>query len=80
MLRGLTVDGTIPIEQLSGRMDEIPDDVEIVAYRRGPYCVFADDAVRLLRPRPRGRRARRLDDGFPEWRRDGLPVEPAIAS
>jgi rhodanese-related sulfurtransferase len=69
---------SIPIEQLSGRMDEIPDDVEIVAYCRGPYCVFADDAVRLLRRR--GRRARRLDDGYPEWRRDGLPVEPAIAS
>ena len=38
----------------------------------GPYCVFADDAVRLLRRR--GRRARRLDDGFPEWQRAGLPV------
>ena len=48
---------------------------EIVAYCRGPYCVYADDAVRLLRAR--GLKARRLDVGFPEWRRAGLPVEIA---
>ena len=46
---------------------------EIVAYCRGPYCVYADDAVRLLQER--GLKARRLDVGFPEWRRAGLPVE-----
>lgn len=46
---------------------------EIVAYCRGPYCVYADDAVRLLRAR--GLNARRLDVGYPEWRRAGLPVE-----
>ena len=46
---------------------------EIVAYCRGPYCVYADDAVRLLRAH--GLKARRLDVGFPEWRRAGLPVE-----
>ncbi|HEY7731884.1 MAG TPA: metalloregulator ArsR/SmtB family transcription factor [Gaiellaceae bacterium] len=46
---------------------------EIVAYCRGPYCVYADDAVRLLRGR--GFDARRLDVGYPEWRRAGLPVE-----
>ena len=49
-----------------------PGDVEVVAYCRGPYCVYADDAVRLLRAR--GRSARRLDVGFPEWRRAGHPV------
>ena len=48
-------------------------DVDVVAYCRGPYCVYADDAVRLLRRR--GRRARRLEDGYPEWQRAGLPVE-----
>jgi rhodanese-related sulfurtransferase len=46
---------------------------EIVAYCRGPYCVYADDAVRLLRGR--GFDARRLDVGYPEWLRAGLPVE-----
>ena len=48
---------------------------EVVAYCRGPYCVYADEAVRLLRER--GLRACRLDVGFPEWRRAGLPVELA---
>lgn len=50
----------------------LPRGSEAVAYCRGPYCVYADDAVRLLRRR--GIRARRLEDGFPEWRRAGLPV------
>ena len=53
-------------------VDELPARMEVVAYCRGPYCVYADDAVRLLRAR--GRTARRLDVGFPEWRRAGLPV------
>ena len=48
---------------------------EIVAYCRGPYCIYADDAVRLLRER--GLKARRLDVGYPEWQRAGLPVEVA---
>jgi rhodanese-related sulfurtransferase len=48
---------------------------EIVAYCRGPYCVYADDAVRLLRGR--GLKARRLDVGYPEWRRAGRRVEVA---
>ena len=52
---------------------EPPRRREVVAYCRGPYCVYADDAVRLLRER--GVDARRLDVGFPEWRRAGLPVE-----
>jgi rhodanese-related sulfurtransferase len=43
-----------------------------VAYCRGPYCIYADDAIRQLRRR--GFAARRLEDGFPEWKRAGLPV------
>jgi rhodanese-related sulfurtransferase/DNA-binding HxlR family transcriptional regulator len=50
----------------------LPKNTEVVAYCRGPYCVFADDAVRELVAH--GFRARRLEDGFPEWKRAGLPV------
>jgi rhodanese-related sulfurtransferase/DNA-binding HxlR family transcriptional regulator len=63
-----------PLEELDGV--DVPLDAEVVAYCRGPYCVYADDAVRLLRER--GIKARRLDEGFPEWRRAGHPV--AVAS
>lgn len=68
------VDGarSIPVSDLERRLDALPRDAELVAYCRGPYCVFADDAVRLLRRR--GFEARRLEDGFPEWKRAGLPV------
>lgn len=69
---------SIPIDQLTESLKAIPRDVEVVAYCRGPYCVMADDAVRLLRRR--GRRARRLTDGFPEWQRADLPVEMEVAS
>jgi rhodanese-related sulfurtransferase len=61
-----------PLDELPGLLSKLPRR-EIVAYCRGPYCVYADDAVRLLRER--GLTARRLDVGFPEWRRAGLPVE-----
>jgi rhodanese-related sulfurtransferase len=64
---------SIPADRLARELRELPVDVEVVAYCRGPYCVFADEAVRLLRRR--GRTARRLEDGFPEWRRDRLPVQ-----
>jgi rhodanese-related sulfurtransferase/predicted transcriptional regulator len=64
-----------PLDRLETIAPELPKRREIVAYCRGPYCVYADDAVRLLRAR--GLRARRLDVGFPEWRRAGLPVELA---
>jgi rhodanese-related sulfurtransferase/predicted transcriptional regulator len=64
---------SIPIDTLAASISQLPADVEVVAYCRGPYCVFADDAVRLLRRR--GRRARRLEDGFPEWQRASLPIE-----
>ena len=64
-----------PVDQLDVLVGELPKRREVVAYCRGPYCVYADDAVRLLRSR--GRKARRLDVGYPEWRRAGLPVEVA---
>jgi rhodanese-related sulfurtransferase len=64
-----------PLVALESVASTLPKRHEVVAYCRGPYCVFADDAVRLLRAR--GLHARRLDVGFPEWRRAGLPVEVA---
>jgi rhodanese-related sulfurtransferase len=69
---------SIPIEQLADDLKQLPADIEVVAYCRGPYCVFADDAVRLLRRR--GHPARRLEDGYPEWKSAELPVEIAAAS
>lgn len=69
---------SIPIADLAANIKALPAGVEVVAYCRGPYCVYADDAVRLLRRR--GRAARRLEDGFPEWQRADLPVEMEIAS
>jgi DNA-binding transcriptional ArsR family regulator len=63
---------SIPIDELDQRLDELPPDATVVAYCRGPYCVYADDAVRLLNRQ--GRAAYRLEDGFPEWRNAGLPV------
>jgi rhodanese-related sulfurtransferase len=62
-----------PLSSLESLVAKLPKRREVVAYCRGPYCVYADDAVRLLRRR--GLKARRLDVGFPEWRRAGLPVE-----
>lgn len=64
-----------PLERLESIAPGLPKRREVVAYCRGPYCVYADEAVRMLRAR--GLRARRLDVGFPEWRRAGLPVEMA---
>ena len=63
---------SVPIDELPGLVEELPGGLEVVAYCRGPYCVYADDAVRLRRAR--GRAARRLDVGVREWRRAGLPV------
>jgi rhodanese-related sulfurtransferase len=62
-----------PLDALEAVAAKLPRRREIVAYCRGPYCVYADDAVRLLRQR--GLKARRLDVGLPEWRRAGLPIE-----
>jgi rhodanese-related sulfurtransferase/DNA-binding HxlR family transcriptional regulator len=64
---------SIPVADLEARLSELPQDREIVAYCRGPYCVFADEAVALLRTN--GYRARRLEQGLPDWRALGLPVE-----
>jgi rhodanese-related sulfurtransferase/predicted transcriptional regulator len=61
-----------PLEQLTSIVSALPKRADVVAYCRGPYCVYADEAVRLLRAR--GLRARRLDVGFPEWRRAGRAV------
>ncbi|HLG07810.1 MAG TPA: metalloregulator ArsR/SmtB family transcription factor [Gaiellaceae bacterium] len=63
---------SIPLEELEQRLASLPRDAEIVAYCRGPYCLLAPRAVELLRER--GFHARRLEDGFPEWRLAGLPV------
>jgi rhodanese-related sulfurtransferase len=64
---------SIPVPTLEARLGEIPAGSDIVAYCRGPYCVYADDAVRLLSGS--GRRAARLEDGFPEWAEADLPVQ-----
>ncbi len=64
---------SVPLAALAALAPELPRRRQIVAYCRGPYCVYADDAVRLLQAR--GLKAHRLDVGFPEWRRAGLPVE-----
>lgn len=63
---------SIPIDELPKRVKELPKSKRVIAYCRGPYCVFADDAVRLLNRR--GFDAARLSDGFPEWQDDGRPV------
>jgi len=62
----------IPLESLTQRLSKLPKDQEIVAYCRGPYCMMSFDAVDQLRQH--GYRARRLEDGFPEWKTDQLPV------
>ncbi len=64
---------SLPIDQLQDRLGEVASGAQVVAYCRGPYCVYADDAVRLLAHA--GRAAYRLEDGYPEWATAGLPVE-----
>jgi rhodanese-related sulfurtransferase len=64
-----------PLATLDEVASRLPRRREMVAYCRGPYCIYADDAVRVLRAR--GLKARRLDVGYPEWQRAGLPVETA---
>lgn len=63
----------LPLNQLEKRLHQLPTDQEIVAYCRGPYCVLAFEAVERLREK--GFKARRLQNGFPEWKSAGLPVE-----
>lgn len=63
---------SIPVAELTRRLDELPSDRQPVAYCRGPFCVYADEAVRTLRQR--GVDALRLEGGFPEWKAAGYPV------
>src|SRR5437016_949155 len=71
-LRALARARPVPVGELHRYLSALPADADVVAYCRGPYCVRADEAVRELSRR--GMRARRLADGFPEWKRAGLPV------
>jgi rhodanese-related sulfurtransferase/predicted transcriptional regulator len=64
---------SLPLAEIDRRLRDLPPDQQVVAYCRGPYCVYADDAVRILHGH--GFRAARLDDGYPEWARAGFPVE-----
>jgi rhodanese-related sulfurtransferase len=65
---------SIPVDELAARLDELNPAQEVVAYCRGPYCVFADEAVALLRDR--GYAATRYAEGYPEWAAAGLPIAP----
>ena len=67
---------SMPVADLAARIDELPRDGEFVAYCRGPYCVYADDAVAVLRAN--GRNATRLSEGYPEWWLSGRPVQIGI--
>jgi rhodanese-related sulfurtransferase/DNA-binding MarR family transcriptional regulator len=64
---------SVPVDTLEAALKTLPGDREVVAYCRGPYCVFSDEAVAFLRAR--GYRARRLRQGLPDWRAAGMPVE-----
>jgi len=63
----------VPVDDLARRLKKLPKTREVIAYCRGPYCLLSVDAVALLRKK--GYQARRLEDGFPEWKAAGLPVE-----
>ena len=67
---------SVPVDELQRRLRQLPKDQEYVAYCRGPYCVYADHAVEILQAK--GRRARRLLEGFPEWRAAGFPVQAGL--
>ena len=67
---------SVPVDDLQRRLQQLTRGKEYVAYCRGPYCVYADRAVEILRAN--GRRARRLLEGFPEWRAAGLPVASGV--
>ena len=69
---------SIPHDELATRLGEIPEEHDVIAYCRGPFCAYAHDAVRQLQAA--GRRAQRLDVGWPEWRLAGLPsVQDRVA-
>jgi rhodanese-related sulfurtransferase len=69
---------SVPLEELEDRLAELPADREIVAYCRGPFCAYAHEAVRRLQTA--GRSARRLEDGWPEWRLASRPKTPSRAA
>jgi len=69
---------SVPLTELERRIADLPRDREVVAYCRGPYCVMAVEAVEILRAR--GFEAHRLEDGVPDWRALGFPVETSPAS
>ncbi|MGH9333030.1 MAG: rhodanese-like domain-containing protein, partial [Vicinamibacteria bacterium] len=64
---------SMPLKELENRLERLPRDQEIVAYCRGPYCLFAAEAVERLRAH--GFQARRLEDGVFDWRARGFPIE-----
>jgi len=68
---------SVPLDQLQERLSKLPKSKAYVAYCRGPYCVYADRAVEILRKS--GRKAQRLVDGFPEWKAAGLPIDVSAA-
>ena len=63
----------VPVEKLAAYLSKLPKRKEVVAYCRGPYCLMSFDAVEKLRRH--GFKARRMEDGYPEWRAAGLPVD-----
>jgi rhodanese-related sulfurtransferase len=74
------IDGarSIPLDELEQRLAELPADREVVAYCRGPFCAYAHEAVRRLHAA--GRRARRLEEGWPEWRLAAKPSKRTRAA
>jgi rhodanese-related sulfurtransferase len=67
---------SIPIDELARRLKELPKRSEIIAYCRGPFCVYADEAVSLLTKA--GYKAKRLEEGFPDWKLEELPIEVTL--
>jgi len=67
---------SIPIDELSKRLKELPKRTEIIAYCRGPFCVYADEAVNILTKA--GYKATRLEEGFPDWKLQDLPIEVSM--
>jgi rhodanese-related sulfurtransferase/predicted transcriptional regulator len=68
---------SIPLDELERRLGELPPDLEVIAYCRGPFCAYAHEAVRRLRAA--GREASRLEEGWPEWRLAELEEESSVA-
>ena len=67
---------SIPINELSKRLKDIPKQTEVVAYCRGPFCLYADEAIRILSKA--GYKVARLEEGFPDWKLQELPVEVSL--